>query len=50
MISKALLSAMRRDMGSGNDFDILVIDKNGTYELSREEKDSLLQASLDIST
>jgi len=39
---KALLSAMKRDIGSGDDFNIAIIDKEGYRELSKEEKEKYL--------
>jgi 20S proteasome alpha/beta subunit len=34
---------MQRDVASGNNFDVAVIDKNGFRELSQEEKQRLLE-------
>jgi 20S proteasome alpha/beta subunit len=39
---RAIYSAMQRDVASGNNFDIAIIDKNGFRELSQEEKKTLL--------
>jgi proteasome beta subunit len=41
-IVKAVNAAMKRDVGSGNNYNIAVIDKNGYRELSDEEKSALL--------
>lgn len=38
----AITSAMRRDIATGNDFNIGVIDEKGYRELSKSEKDALL--------
>ena len=38
MIVKAVNAAMKRDVASGNNYNIIVIDKNGYRELSDEEK------------
>jgi len=46
---KALLSAMKRDIASGDDFTIAVIDEKGYREYSVEEKEKLL-SSLEIKT
>ena len=35
---------MKRDVASGNSYNIIVIDKNGYHELSDEEKSELLKA------
>ena len=43
-IVKAVNAAMKRDVASGNNYNITVIDKNGYRELSAEEKSSLLKA------
>jgi proteasome beta subunit len=42
VIVRALYSAMQRDVASGNNFDVAVIDKNGYRELCQEEKQKLL--------
>jgi len=39
----AITSAMRRDIATGNDFNIGIIDARGYRELSKEEKESLLK-------
>ncbi len=46
---KALISAMKRDIGSGDDFNIAIINDHGYRELSKEDKDKLL-LSMDITT
>jgi proteasome beta subunit len=42
-IVRAVNAAMKRDIGSGNSYNITVIDKNGYRELSEEEKRNLLE-------
>ena len=44
IIAKAVNAAMKRDIGSGNSYNIIVIDENGYHELSDEEKSDLLKA------
>ena len=44
IIVKAVNAAMKRDVASGNNYNITVIDKNGYRELSAEEKSELLKA------
>ncbi|MCW4002730.1 MAG: archaeal proteasome endopeptidase complex subunit beta [Candidatus Bathyarchaeota archaeon] len=41
IIVKAVNAAMKRDVASGNNYNITVIDKNGYRELSDEEKHNL---------
>ncbi len=41
IIVKAVNAAMKRDIYSGNSYNITVIDKNGYRELSDEEKKKL---------
>ncbi len=41
-IVKAVNAAMKRDVASGNSYNITVIDKNGYRELTEEEKSKLL--------
>ena len=41
-IVKAVNAAMKRDIASGNDYNITVIDDKGYRELSKEEKNKLL--------
>ncbi len=42
-IVRAVNAAMKRDIGSGNSYNITVIDKNGYRELTEEEKRNLLE-------
>jgi proteasome beta subunit len=41
IVVKAVKSAMKRDSASGDSFDVVIIDENGTKELSDEEKDKI---------
>jgi len=41
-IVKSVNAAMKRDIASGNSYNVTVIDKNGYRELSQEEKTKLL--------
>jgi proteasome beta subunit len=41
-IVKAVDSAMKRDIASGNSYNVTVIDNNGYRELTKEEKNKLL--------
>lgn len=50
LVGRALISAMRRDLATGNDFDIVIIDGEGTSKLSEEEKKKLIKNELDIAT
>jgi proteasome beta subunit len=43
IIVKAVNAAMKRDVASGNSYNITVIDKNGYRELSADEKSVLLK-------
>ncbi len=43
LAAQAITSAMRRDIATGNDFNIAVIDKTGYRELTRQEKDTLIK-------
>jgi proteasome beta subunit len=43
-IAKAVNAAMKRDVASGNNYNIIVIDQYGYKELSDEEKNKLLKA------
>jgi len=43
IVARALRSAMKRDVGTGDSLDIVVIDKNGYRELSTEEKSKILK-------
>jgi proteasome beta subunit len=42
IIVKAVNAAMKRDVASGNNYNVIVIDKKGYRELSEEEKKHLL--------
>ncbi|MBN1358024.1 archaeal proteasome endopeptidase complex subunit beta [Candidatus Bathyarchaeota archaeon] len=42
IILKAVNAAMKRDIASGNSYNVTVIDDNGYRELSKEEKNKLL--------
>jgi proteasome beta subunit len=42
IVVKAVNAAMKRDVASGNNYNVIVIDKNGYRELSEEEKNKLL--------
>ena len=42
VIVKAVNAAMKRDVASGNSYNVIVIDKNGYRDLSEEEKKQLL--------
>jgi len=42
VIVKAVNAAMKRDIASGNSYNVTVIDSNGYRELSKEEKNKLL--------
>jgi proteasome beta subunit len=44
IIAKAVNAAMKRDVASGNNYNIIVIDKHGYKELTDEEKSKLLKA------
>ena len=44
IIVKAVNAAMKRDVASGNNYNVTVIDKKGYRELSAEEKSELLKA------
>ena len=41
-IIKAVSSAMKRDIASGNSYNVTVIDNNGYRELTKEDKNKLL--------
>jgi len=43
IVARALRSAMKRDVGTGDSLDIVIIDKNGYRELSAEEKSKILK-------
>jgi proteasome beta subunit len=42
IVVKAVNAAMKRDVASGNNYNVIVIDKNGYRDLSEEEKKLLL--------
>jgi proteasome beta subunit len=42
IVLKAVNAAMKRDVASGNSYNVTVIDKNGYRELNEEEKNKLL--------
>jgi proteasome beta subunit len=42
VIAKAVNAAMKRDVGSGNNYNIIVINQNGYRELSDAEKKAAL--------
>ena len=42
IIAKAVNAAMKRDVASGNNYNIIVIDNKGYRELTDEEKKELL--------
>ena len=42
IVLQAVNAAMKRDVASGNSYNVTVIDKNGYRELSEEEKSKLL--------
>ena len=42
IIIKAINAAMKRDIASGNSYNLTVVDDNGYRELSKEEKSKLL--------
>jgi proteasome beta subunit len=44
VIARAVNAAMKRDVASGNNYNIIVIDKHGYKELSDEEKSKLLKS------
>jgi 20S proteasome alpha/beta subunit len=44
VVVKAVDSAMKRDVASGDSFDVAVIDENGFRELSSKEKSELLNS------
>ncbi|KYH39691.1 MAG: proteasome subunit beta, partial [Candidatus Bathyarchaeota archaeon B63] len=44
IIAQALRSAMKRDVGTGDSLDIVVIGKEGYRELNDEEKMRILEA------
>ena len=44
IIARAVNAAMKRDVASGNSYNIIVIDKSGYKELTDEEKSKLLSS------
>ena len=42
IVVKAVNAAMKRDIASGNNYNVIVIDENGYRELNEEEKSKLL--------
>ena len=42
IVMQAVTAAMKRDVASGNSYNVTVIDKNGYHELNEEEKNKLL--------
>ena len=44
IVAKALISAIRRDIGSGNDIDMVVLTKDGITALSKKEKEKYIKA------
>ena len=47
-IAKAVNAAMKRDVASGNNYNIIVIDSNGYRELTDHEKSKLLRWMLKL--
>lgn len=43
LVVRALISAMRRDSGSGDSFDVAIVTKDGFKELTDEEKKKFLE-------
>jgi proteasome beta subunit len=41
LVVRAVTSAMKRDIGSGDSFDIVIVSKDGYRELTNEEKKAL---------
>ena len=42
LAAKAIIAAMRRNVATGDHFDVAILDKEGFRELSEDEKDKLL--------
>lgn len=42
LAARAIIAAMRRNVATGDSFDIAVLDKSGYREISQQEKDKLL--------
>jgi proteasome beta subunit len=45
MVVKSIHSAMKRDVGSGDSFDVSIIDENGYRELGEDEKKRILKSA-----
>ncbi len=45
IVVHAVKAAMKRDIGSGDSFDVVIIDEEGYRELSDEEKKSIVETS-----
>jgi len=43
MVVRAISSSMKRDAGSGDSFDVVVVTKKGYYELGEEEKKEIIE-------
>ncbi len=43
VVVRAIWAAMSRDIGTGDSFNVAIVDKTGYRELSREEKEKLLK-------
>ena len=43
LAAKAIISAMRRNVATGDHFDVAILDKSGFRELTEQEKDKLLE-------
>ena len=43
MVVRAISSSMKRDAGSGDSFDVVVVTKKGYYELGEEEKKAIIE-------
>jgi len=43
VVVRAIRAAMSRDIGTGDSFDVAILDESGYRELSKEEKDKLLK-------
>jgi len=42
LAAKAIIAAMRRNVATGDHFDVAIIDKSGYREISEQEKEKLL--------
>lgn len=47
LAAKAIISAMRRNVATGDHFDVAILDKSGFRELTQQEKDRLLAQFVD---